>query len=166
MYGAVADGEEVALLANREEWMLSWHPPASVPSGRRHGSAGICVTGANEIVLISSDGVRWDFPAGRPEGPETWEATLRREMREEACATVGDARLLGFSRGSCIRGHEEGLVLVRSFWRAAVALDSWEPKFEVLYRRFVPAVEAWTHLTIEAGYLPIHRRALEEAGFA
>jgi ADP-ribose pyrophosphatase YjhB (NUDIX family) len=49
--------------------------------------------------VISRDGVIWDLPAGRPEPGESWEQTLRREMDEEACATVIAARLLGFTRG-------------------------------------------------------------------
>jgi ADP-ribose pyrophosphatase YjhB (NUDIX family) len=159
------DGEEIDLHANQQEWRLSWHPPTQLPTGKAHGSAGICVTAANEIVLVSGDGARWDLPAGRPEGAETWEQTLRREVHEEACAIVGEARLLGFSRGRCVRGHEEGLVLVRSFWLAEVLLEPWEPKFEILHRKVVPQGELFANLTIEHGYLPILRRALDEAGF-
>jgi hypothetical protein len=33
-------------------------------------------------------------------------------MREEACAIITRAKLLGFSRGECVEGHERGLVLV------------------------------------------------------
>jgi ADP-ribose pyrophosphatase YjhB (NUDIX family) len=65
-----------------------------------------------EIVLISHDGELWDLPAGRPEGCETLEETLRREMLEEACATVLQTRLLGFVRSVCASGPEEGLDLV------------------------------------------------------
>jgi hypothetical protein len=161
---AAADGEEIAFYANDQQWSLTWHPADREPSGKRHGSAGLCVTDANEIVLVSADGARWDLPAGRPEGNESWEETLRREMREEACAVVGHARLLGFSRGHCVRGHEEGLVLVRSFWIAQVTLQPWVPVFEILHRKVVPIGELFAHLSIEDGYLPIVRRALSEAG--
>ena len=71
---------------------------------------------------MSMDGSSWDFPAGRPEGDEDWRATLDREVLEEACASVEEATLLGFSKGVCIRGPEEGLVLVRSLWCAVVSL--------------------------------------------
>jgi ADP-ribose pyrophosphatase YjhB (NUDIX family) len=81
------------------------------------------------------------FPAGRPEEGESWEETLRREMLEEACAIVGRARLLGFSRGACVAGPEEGLVLVRSMWRAEVQLEPWEPRFEIPHRRVVTATD-------------------------
>jgi 8-oxo-dGTP pyrophosphatase MutT (NUDIX family) len=50
------------------------------------------------MTVISDDGERWGWPEGRPEGDESWEQTLRREVLEEACATVVDARLLGFTR--------------------------------------------------------------------
>ena len=58
-------------------------------------------------------GRRWSLGTSRGE-------TLRREVREEACVEVTDAKLLGFHRGECIRGHEKGLVLVRSLWLAKV----------------------------------------------
>lgn len=156
------DGDEFAISTNGQDWLLSWHPPPAVPVGRPHGAAGICITGRGEIVLISADSIHWDLPAGRPEGDETWEQTLRREMHEEACATVTHARLLGFSRGHCIAGPQTGLVLVRSFWRAQVTLDPWDPQFEIAHRRVVPPAEVLPHLpTVD---LPIFRRALAEAG--
>src|SRR5256885_1951723 len=73
-------------------------------------------------------------------GPRaSWEQTLRREMDEEACATVVGARLLGFTRGECVAGPERGLVLVRSVWRADVELRPWEARFEIADRRVVAA---------------------------
>ena len=116
MSDGIRDAEEVEIEVGGQRWINSWHSSAAVPAGKPHGSAGICVTEAVEVVLISADGTSWDFPAGRPEGSETWEETLRREVLEEACAVVTEARLLGFCRGRCVRGHEAGLVLVRSIW--------------------------------------------------
>jgi len=121
------------------------------------------VTAGEGVVLISNDGERWGWPGGRPEGNESWEQTLRREILEETCAIAGDARLLGFCRGVCLTGSEEGLVLVRSIWRAEVELMSWEPRFEIAHRRIVPAAELMSHLWIEEGFEPIYRRALVEA---
>ena len=111
---AASDGEEIALRANDGDWIVSCRPPLTLPDGTRHGAAGLCVTGDGGIVLISQDGERWDVPGGQPEGDETWEETLRREMLEEACATVVHARLLGFCRGACVAGPQAGQILVRS----------------------------------------------------
>jgi ADP-ribose pyrophosphatase YjhB (NUDIX family) len=159
-----ADGEDNPVQTAGQTWLNGWHGPGLAPKGRRHGSNGICLTAKGESVLVTEDGARWDLPGGRPEGDETWEQTLRREMREEACADVGTATLLGFARGRCIEGHERGLVLVRSFWLAEVSLGDWLPKFEILERKLVPARELISHLTIEPGFLPIYRRAMVEAG--
>lgn len=158
---AASDGEQFAVRSNDQDWLVSWHPPAVPPEGKSHGAAGICAAGNGEIVLISHDGKLWDLPAGRPEEGETWEQTLHREMLEEACATVFQSRLLGFVRSVCVNGHEEGLVLVRSFWRAEVELAKWEPQFEIKYRRVVPESEVLNHLAED--FIPIFRRALYES---
>jgi 8-oxo-dGTP pyrophosphatase MutT (NUDIX family) len=158
------DGEDVFLESSGQQWLQSWHAGTVPPAGKPHGAAGICLTDSGEVVLVSSDGVGWGLPAGRPERDETWEQTLRREMLEEACAVVRDARLLGFARGRCIRGHEAGLVLVRSFWLAHVDIEPWNPLFEIAHRKLVPAPAVVSHITIESGHLPIFRRALVDAG--
>jgi len=158
------DAEEFAVRSNGGDWSTAWYPPIAVPVGRPHGANAFCVTADNAVVLISSDGKRWGWPGGRPEGDESWEQTLRREVLEEACAIVGDARLLGFCRGACLTGPEKGLVLVRSIWRAEVELMPWEPRFEIPHRRTVPAAELLSHLWIDEGFAPIYHRALAEAG--
>ena len=144
---------------------MSWHAPPDPPDGTPHGAAGVCVTGRGRIVLVSSDGDGWDLPAGRPEPGETWEQTLRREMLEEACALVGTVRLIGFTRGACVRGRERGLVLVRSMWRAEVELADWDPRFEIQYRRVVTPRQAEHALGLATHpFAPVIRRAFHEAG--
>jgi 8-oxo-dGTP pyrophosphatase MutT (NUDIX family) len=158
------DGTRLAAHGNHQEWLVSWHPPGERPAGRAHGASGVCVAGA-ELVLISHDGVHFGPPGGRPEGDETDLETLCREMREEACVRVADARLLGYGRSECVAGPEHGLVLIRSFWRAEVLLDPWAPTFEIAHRRVVPAAaaldEVWDHPT---GSARIMARVLAEAG--
>jgi ADP-ribose pyrophosphatase YjhB (NUDIX family) len=124
------------------------------------------VTPGGEVVLISRDGSRWGWPGGRPEGGESREDTLRREMREEAHAIVTGARLLGFARSRCLSGSEEGLVLVRSIWRAEVTLLPWRPEYEIRFRRVVPAHELAGQLWMEEGAAPIYSRAAREAALA
>lgn len=121
------------------------------------------MTAEGGVVLISNDGERWGWPGGRPDGDESWEQTFRREILEETCAVVGDARLLGFCRAVCLTGPEQGLVLVRSVWRAEVELMPWEPRFEIAHRLVVRATELLAHLWIEEGFEPMYHRALAEA---
>jgi hypothetical protein len=82
---------------------------------------------------------------------------------EEACATVTRARLLGFVRGRCVSGREQGLVLVRSIWCAEVTLRPWRPEHEIPFRRTVPASDLAGQLWIEPGAEPIYARAAHEA---
>jgi hypothetical protein len=89
---AAEDREEFAVRSNGGDWIVSWYSPAPVPVGTGHGAAGICLTAGAGLVLISSDGERWGLPGGRPEDKESWEQTLRREVLEEACANVIEAR--------------------------------------------------------------------------
>jgi ADP-ribose pyrophosphatase YjhB (NUDIX family) len=131
-----ADG--VPIRSGGQQWLVSWHPPPEPPDGTPHGAEGVCVTADGDVVVISPDGTIWDLPAGRSEPGESWEQTLRREMDEEACATVVGVRLLGFTRGQCLSGPERGTVLVRSVWRAEVELRPWEALFEIADRRVVP----------------------------
>jgi ADP-ribose pyrophosphatase YjhB (NUDIX family) len=145
------------------DWLVSWHRPPEPPDGIPHGAEGVCVTPSGEVVLISPDGLVWDLPAGRPEPGETWQDTLHREMLEEACATVVSARLLGFNRGECVAGPEQGRVLVRSIWRADVELAPWDPQFEIPHRRVVPPGQAWTELGGHP-FAAFIRRELLEAG--
>ncbi len=80
---------------------------------------------------------------------------------------VQRARLLGFTRGTCVRGPQQGLVLVRSMWRAEVRLERWAPWFEIAHRRLVPADEALRTVVIaEPNVGPIYRRMFAEAQLA
>ncbi len=125
---------------------MSWHPGDVPPEGRGHGALAVCLTPDGRVVLVS-EGTDWSFPGGRPEPGEDWREVMEREVREEACSTVLDASLLGFSRGECLSGPERGLVLVRSAWRASVALGTWEPAHEIVERRLVPTEDVLSTLT-------------------
>jgi ADP-ribose pyrophosphatase YjhB (NUDIX family) len=157
------DREEFAVRSDAGDWLTAWHPPVEVPAGIPHGANGLCVTADNRVVLISNDNVRWGWPGGRPEGDESWERTLHREILEETCCIVRQARLLGFCRSACLSGPEKGLVLVRSIWRAEVDLTPWEPRFEVARRRVVSTDDLLSNLWMEHGFEPIYHRALREA---
>lgn len=161
---SATNGEEFLIRANQGDWRVAWHPPSSPPEGIPHGANGICLPTDDTLVLISNDSERWGLPGGRPEANESWSETLSREMFEEAEATVVEARLLGFTRAVCLSGSESGLILVRSLWRTLVELAPWEPRFEIPYRRVVPAEQWREHLWIDEGWGPIMNRAFAEAG--
>ena len=60
--------------------------------------AGVCFTGHGEILLVSAADGQWGLPGGHPESGESWNVTLRREVLEEACATVREEVYLGAQR--------------------------------------------------------------------
>ena len=101
------EGEEFRFRDERgQEWRASWHPPElAAPDGTPHGSAGICFTPEDNVVLVTWPGVEWQFPGGRPDGGEDWRATLDREVLEEACAVVEDATAARFRQGHMPRGR-------------------------------------------------------------
>src|SRR5258708_3594109 len=104
-----------------------------------------------EFAVRSNGGdwlVAWHSPVAVPAGAEP----------------CGEAGFLGFGRAVCLTGPEEGLVLVRSVWRAEVELMSWEPRYEIAHRRVVPATELLAPLRMEGGFEPVYHRALAEAG--
>ena len=144
-------------------WTHTWYPPAEPPKGKPHGSGGVCFTSPDEIVLIRIRGCQsLEFPAGRPEEGESWEDTFRREVMEEARATVVEARLLGYNRGCCLEGEQAGLVLVRSYWKASVELLDWSPQHEIEERKLISARNVLSELP--RLYEPIMARILVEAG--
>jgi len=158
------DGEEFSVHAGGQDWIVSWHPPVFPPQdGTRHGSDALCFTIDGNVVLVSRDGESWEGPGGRPEGDEDWRETLDREVFEEACARVEEARLLGFTKSVCIKGHEEGLVLVRAHWWAMVALSEWAPQHEKNHRRLAPADAALDLMDTGDGHRQILQRLFHEA---
>lgn len=164
-YRAIRDDEALPIRSNGGDWIATWHSGDIPPHGTPHGASAVCVTPDGGVALISTDGQHWGLPGGRPEGDETWEETMRREVLEEACSRVMQCRLLGFSRGVCESGHEQGLVLVRSLWRADVILEAWEPRHEIPFRSVFPVNEVrgllWT--AHRDGSAPALIRAFDEA---
>jgi hypothetical protein len=158
------DRAQLSVISNGGRWLVSWHGPDDQPEGKAHGATGICRTMSGEVVLVSPDGEHWGFPGGRTEPGETWRETLDREMEEEACGGVLQARLIGWGRGECLSGEEEGLVIVRSNWAVTLELFKWWPRFEIAHRKLVLPSQAYDQLTMEPGMEPIYRRQLKEAG--
>lgn len=94
----------------------------------------------------------WQFQGALDDArnADTDQDRLRRELDEEACATVAGATLLGFTRGQCVAGPERGLVLVRSVWRADVELRLREARFEIARRRVVAPAAVKDALSLDS----------------
>jgi ADP-ribose pyrophosphatase YjhB (NUDIX family) len=155
-------GVQWSVAIGDQRWVLTWSSGATAPSGTNHGSLGVCLADEG-IVLVSRDGERWEFPAGRPERDESLLGTLRREVREEACAEVITSRVLGFTTSACVQGPEQGLVLVRSHWAARVRCDRWQPAHEITHRIEVPETDVMSVLTIEPGLEPMYEHIWSSA---
>lgn len=57
---------------------------------------GIVFNENKEILIVrANDNDKWQIPGGTPEGNETWEETLNRELIEEADVTIKNAAFLG-----------------------------------------------------------------------
>ena len=158
------DTHEIPYESAGQTWLVSWHPATDRPEGRDHGAAAVCLADNGLVVIVSRDGVAWDVPAGRPEPGEAPTETLVREVLEEACATVTEARCLGFVRSRCVAGAEEGLTLVRGFWLASVIVEPWEPRHEIAHRDFVHPDRLLDRLGLPAPLGLMLRRACEVAG--
>ena len=71
---SIAKDFEILPVGDDSIWTQTWYPPTASPEGKSHGSGGVCFTSPDEIVLIRIRGCEaWEFPAGRPEGDESWE---------------------------------------------------------------------------------------------
>lgn len=138
--------------------LLTWLPgDRPLPGKPVTQVSGLCLTGEGRVVLVSGDGETWSLPGGHPEAGEEWEATLRREVREEACAEVLACRLLGAVR-------VEGLTPEQYFQlrsRVRVRLDAFDPVFETRHRVAVSPAEVARFLPWMTG--PVGRALLADA---
>src|SRR5690606_37360724 len=104
-----------------------------------HQVCGLCVTADRRLVLVSKDGVNWTLPGGRPESGETWEETLVREVREEACAVVTGCAYLGAQR---VDDPLDRRTFYQLRYVAAVELQEFLPTHEMRHRLCVDHDEA------------------------
>lgn len=125
-------------------WWLPAGVPTPVPASR---AQGVCITGAGQAVLVghSPDGP-WSLPGGGLEGDETVLEGLRREIREEVCAELLDAELLGHQVGIEIRPDGSSDWWSQAKLLATVRLDDFNPQYEITHRKEVTVDEVVTSL--------------------
>jgi ADP-ribose pyrophosphatase YjhB (NUDIX family) len=116
--------------------ITEWIPAPFVPPIELTAqSSGVCFTSNGNIILVN-DGKSWLLPGGAPEGKETMEETLTREIREEACSKVLDYQYIGCIRNEHQQPVTKGCMPVfykARFW-ARVIKERFNPQFEIKKR--------------------------------
>ena len=90
--------------------------------------------------MVTWDGCHWGFPGGTVEPGESVEATLVREVAEEACAHVLRHRYLPCQHVADPLNPDGVPSYYQTRWWARIALDPWQPRHE-------RSPAAWSHPT-------------------
>lgn len=112
---------------------------------------GVVFNAEGEILLIQEKG-KWKIPGGTPEGDETAEETLRRELIEEADVTIGKLTPVGMQRVEYPNNPDENEGDLYYQYRYACMLDELQPSTPdpdtgiTNLRKFVPASEVTDHV--------------------
>jgi ADP-ribose pyrophosphatase YjhB (NUDIX family) len=165
--GPHASGTALPTIAQRADWqgrphLLTWQSaPFRPPRELTTQSYGVCFTEDGQIVLVSTDGAYWNLPGGHPEGDETLEEALAREVWEAACAEVTACEYLGCQRVEDPSSPDGPIVYYQARFWARVRLGPFAPRFERLHRRLVAHDEFLAKLGW--GDAPMARQILELA---
>ena len=105
----------------------------------------IAITDDLRMLLVGagSDKERWWLPGGGIEAGETAESALRRELDEEAGATVDDLELLAYRQ---VDDPVDGRSVIATYWARIQMPASFDPRFEVSESLLVTPDEFLDHL--------------------
>lgn len=124
-------------------------PPAVLTTG-----AFLLAFRGDRLLMTRLAARDWDIPGGHVDAGETPEETARRELYEEAGATVGIVRVIGYDKFIVHAAAPEGYRYPHPvsyqlfYWGRITLLDPFTPTKEALERRLFAPEEArrltWT----------------------
>lgn len=118
-------------------------PPAALTT-----SAFIFAFRGDRLLMTRLAARGWDIPGGHVEAGETPEETARRELYEEAAATAGTVRVLGYDKFIVHAPAPEGyryphpISYQLFYWGRVASLHPFVPTKEALERRLFTPEEA------------------------
>ncbi|MFA6593903.1 MAG: NUDIX hydrolase [Candidatus Buchananbacteria bacterium] len=139
---------EKSTFAGRE-LTLTWIETGVVPQNLKISQvSGYCLDNNNQVLIIKNEH-GWGLPGGHPEEGESVEQSLRREILEEADATVGSFKLFGYievndPQNESIEGRD--YVQLRFICRLAEISD-FSAGFETSERAFVSIADLPNYVT-------------------
>lgn len=154
------------MAVQRSEWAgrpltVTWLPPPfHPPRDLTTQVSALCCTVDGRIVLVTGDGGEWGLPGGRPEGGETLEAALAREVWEEARAVVTRCAYLGSQRVDDPHAPRGPTRYYQARFWARVEPRPFVAEWETTAWRLVPPDQFLA--TLAWGWAPIAAILLEE----
>ena len=125
----------------RVSWVPGHYPPNDFQVVQ---ASAVCFANRGAVVLVSAGDGAWGLPGGHIEPGESAAAAMRREVFEEATATVVAAKYIGSTRVQPTAG---GQPFYQSRFWAHVKLNPFHPTPEAQLRRVFPVSEVADRLS-------------------
>lgn len=119
-----------------KDYQLTWHETNTLPNGVIKQVSGYVFNDDGELLIVKS-GKHWTIPGGKPEGEETPNETLTREIIEEAAVDIKDTSLFGYVEVMPEEDPDDVYYQLRFFARVD-AIHDFTSEFETSERLFVP----------------------------
>lgn len=131
--------QKETLVFDGREVFLEWIESESIPKNTKISQVvGYCIDGTGKILIIKNKR-GWGFPGGHPEPEETSIDTLSREVREEACVTIREPKLIGYMEVKDPKNESvEGKHYIQLRYLAKIeTVNEFKKEFETSERDFV-----------------------------
>lgn len=125
----IFEGREVFL-----EWVESDFFPGDIKISQ---VVGYCLDDNNRILIVRDEG-GWGFTGGHPEPGESPEETLRREVAEEACVSLGEPKFIGYLEVMDPKNELGDTHYIQLRYMADIkTVSDFKKEFETFERKFV-----------------------------